>query len=66
MKAWLNWRKTDETWVLRVCSDDEWKVVKTWERKDVDEESDLGWIHESLLTEIADLQVLGFEVLVTC
>ena len=62
LDAWINWSEANQEWVLRLWNDkDGWVFSKAWPVKNQDENG-MGWVHDSVLTEIAYLQDLGYEV----
>lgn len=63
--AWFNWSRKDSAWVERLWIDEEWTFSKSFKVRDIDQESDNGWVHDSIMCEIAHLQDLGYEVKVT-
>ena len=69
-KAWINWSKNDNAWILRLLIDDEWEFSKSWGVKSEGEDPITGtpydWVHDGIVCEIAHLQDLGYEVKVTC
>lgn len=66
----INWSAAERKWVLRLWTDGEWRFSKSWKVKgdgtDPVTGESLDWVHDSVLCEIAHLQDLGYEVVVTC
>ena len=65
MKAWINYSRKDNRWVLRLWIDEEWTFSKAWCCKDEDENTGNAWVCDSVLCEIAHLQDMGYDVKVT-
>lgn len=64
MKAWINWSEKEQRWILSLWIDNEWVFSKSWKVKDEDYNGN-GWVHETIICEIANLQNLGYDVKVT-
>lgn len=62
-KARISWYDIDKTWVLDLLDPEteEWHFSKSWKPRDIDEE-DMGWVHDSILVEIRNLQTVGCDV----
>lgn len=60
--AWLNWSSNDEKWILRLWIDEEWQFSKSWSVRNVNEDTGLGFISESILCEIKRLYELGYSI----
>ena len=68
-QAWINWSREQEAWVLRLWIDDEWAFSKSWSVRNYGEDGDgteVDFVRDNILCEIAHLQDLGYEVKVTC
>lgn len=68
-QAWLNWSREQEAWVLRLWIDEEWTFSKSWSVRNYGEDeegTEIDFVRDSVLCEIAHLQDLGYEVKVTC
>lgn len=62
-RAMITWSRAENQWVLRLETDDGWEFSKAWYTKEPDQ-YDVGWVHESIILEIANLQELGYYVIV--
>ena len=51
-------------WVIRYWSekDQEWNEDSYYPVKDVNEETELGWVSESLVCRLYDMQKLGYKI----
>lgn len=64
-RAWLYRSEDGNEWVLRRFELwGEWRIIKTWTIKDKDENGD-GWIQESVLREVIEMQRKGWRVRIT-
>ena len=63
-EARVSWNNTWKSWVIRYWSeaDQEWKEDSAYPVKDVDEETEYGWISETLICRLYDLQDKGYKV----
>ena len=60
--AWLNWSSHDEKWILHLWIDEDWQFSKSWSVRNVNEDTGLGFISESILYEIKHLYALGYNI----
>ena len=63
-EARITWNRPRNMWVIRYWSetDHEWNDDSYYPVKDVNEETELGWVSESLITRVYELQDLGYKV----
>ena len=63
-EARLSWNKPMGAWVIRFWSktDQEWKDDSYYPAKDVNPETELGWVSELLITRLYELQDLGYKI----
>ena len=60
--AWLKWSGKDEKWILRLWIDNEWQFSKSWSVRDVNDDTGLGYVNESILCELKNLSALGYTI----
>ena len=68
-KAWINWSREEQKWILRLWIDEEWEFSKSWSVRSDGEDmngNSIDWVHDGIVCEIAHLQNLDYEVRVTC
>lgn len=63
-QARVSWNKPRQAWVIRYWSeaDQEWNEDSAYPVKDVNPETEMGWISELMVCRMYDLQDLGYEV----
>lgn len=63
-EALVSWNKPRKVWVIRYWSDadKEWNEDSAYFVKDVNPETELGWIPELMLSRFYDLQDLGYSI----
>ena len=63
-EARLFWNKGRNMWVIRYWSetDHEWNDDSWYYVKEVDPETELGWIPEKLICRLYELQDLGYKI----
>ena len=63
-QATITWSRAEKKWILRLWNIEtkEWEFSKSWRPKDIDEETEIGWVADTILIEIAHLQDLGWNV----
>lgn len=64
-EARVSFNKPMNSWVIRYWSekDKEWNEDSWYPVKDVDENSELGWVSEELMCRFYYLQDLGYEII---
>ena len=64
-EARVSWNKPTNQWVIRFWSkkDQEWLDDSYYFVKDVDPKTEMGWVSESLITRLHELQDLGYKII---
>lgn len=67
-QAWLNWSLKEKKWILRLWDEqtEQYEFSKSWTVKDVNDVSGLGFVSEKVLTELAFLSDLGYQIRISC
>lgn len=63
-EARITWSEAEGRWILYLWIDEEWTFSKAWTPRDV--QDGMGFVYEGVLTEIAKMQNLGYDVKVMC
>lgn len=63
-EARVSWNKLRNVWVIRFWSETEkeWLEDSTYFVKDVDPETEMGWVSELLITRMYELQDMGYKI----
>lgn len=63
-EARVSWNKPMKAWVIRYWSekDHEWNDDSYYLVKDVDAETEYGWVSELLITRLYELTDLGYKI----
>ncbi len=64
MEVRLTWSKATSQWIIRFNTgeDDEWHDDSYYPVKDVNPETECGWVSELLITRLYELQDLGYKI----
>lgn len=61
--ARLKWSERENRWNLSLWIDGKWEFSQAWYPKDQNPVG-VGWVHESILMKLENLQYLGYEVFI--
>ena len=63
-EARLTWSKAEEKWIIKVWSErkEEWIEDTSFPVKDVETETEQGWVSEMLILRLYDLQDQGYKI----
>ena len=61
LRASVRYNHEEKTWECRLFRDGMWHFSKSWPVHEIDE-SGFGYVHDSILVEIAHMQDIGYEV----
>ena len=63
-EARVSWNKLRNVWVIRFWSETEkeWLEDSTYFVKDVDPETEMGWVSELLVARMYELQDMGYKI----
>lgn len=66
-EARVSWNKPRKVWVIRFWSESEhdWLEDSAYPVKDVNPETEIGWVSELLVTRLYELQDLGYEIIMS-
>ena len=63
-EARVRWNNPTKQWLIRYWSDEEqkWRTDSAYEVKDVNPETEMGWISEEMICRLYHLQDLGYKI----
>lgn len=61
-EARLTWSKARNQWLIKFWNGKEWLEDSAYYLKDINPETEIGWVSELLITRLYELQDMGYKI----